>query len=339
MKKLSAVILTFTLIFCALAVHAGAEEQPLCRYERFKQQYCDGRDPLDSNWDGFVYRELYSHKTNGATDWVLIQADFGVRCEVLCEDVFFGRAFAANDMAGPFVYTYGLYDVERERFYDFCEIEDISRYPGWQEVLDEFEIGERIGTPYFGSGLLFKEAFLRGEISHLGGESAVKSYEELFYHRNYSGSIDWALVRGESWFHYPDGGTYETIGDRVFRTKGIGTPFGNNYAVYDVENDRFYELRKPSVRFPGLVQALDELDLGEKIGDLNADGRLDVRDATEMQRCLAGLRDYPGNDAVEAAGLRNTGSETVKWLSDFDRDGTRSISDVTATQRVLAEII
>ena len=173
------------------------------------------------------------------------------------------------------------------------------------------------------------------EPSELDAEWMV--YEEVYYHET-DGVTDWALVKGESWFCYPEGGTYEKIGDRVFKTEGIYEPFGNGYAVYDTAQNRFYELRgylANNLRFPGLVQAVEALNLGEKIGDLDGDGKLTIKDATEMQRCLAELRDYPAADGVEAAGLHNRGADEVQYLSDVNRDGARTVADVTETQTIL----
>ena len=120
-------------------------------------------------------------------------------------------------------------------------------------------------------------------------------------------------MQGEFWFRYPYGSVYEVIDNRVFRAEGIGIPFGNTYAVYHAATGRFYELRSalvnPEVKisrlFPGLAEVLDELNLGEKIGDINQNGALDIGDVS------------------------------VQYLSDVNGDGKRDISDVTAAQRKL----
>ena len=87
-----------------------------------------------------------------------------------------------------------------------------------------------------------------------------------------------------------------------------------------------------------VTEDLETLGLGEKIGDLNADGRLDIDDATEMQRCLAEFCDYPADDGVEADGWQRLGGKPLAYRSDVNGDGMRSISDVTAAQRILAGI-
>lgn len=341
MKKLSAILLSLALLTGCIALPAQAADTGGRYYRQFLAQYNNGREPseLDAEW--MVYEEVYYHETDGVTDWALIRADNGDHCEVLTLDIFFGRAFAGNDIASPFTYGYGIYDVAQERFFDFDEIADENAYPGLQDALDRFHVGQRIGTPQYGENLRYKTQALRAFPFFYAGhdftEQVVKCYDELYYHET-DGVTDWALVQGESWFCYPEGGTYEKIGDRVFKTEGIYEPFGNGYAVYDTAQNRFYELRgylANNLRFPGLVQAVEALNLGEKIGDLDGDGKLTIKDATEMQRCLAELRDYPAADGVEAAGLQNRGADAVQYLSDVNRDGARTVADVTETQTIL----
>ena len=109
------------------------------------------------------------------------------------------------------------------------------------------------------------------------------------------------------------------------------------YAVYFPALDRFYPLSGALVA-PGLPKALDCLNLGEKIGDVTGDGKLNVSDASQLQRCLAEYCDYPAADGVAADGWQLNGQgESVAYLSDVNRDKVRDINDVTALQRKLAE--
>lgn len=351
MKKLLSIFLAVALLSVLLVFPANAVENGNKYLDRYIDQYHNGRYPTGFDADVFEYEELYYHYPNGSDDpdWALIKADTGCHLEVLTYDVFFGRAFANNDVAVPFTYGYGVYDAATERFLDFDEIDDISRFPGLIEALDEYHVGQAIGEPTFGDDLLFKDEFMK-QANYLAmgrtftAEQTVKSYNELYYHHS-NGVVDWVLVQGESWFRYPEGSVYDVVGDRVFRNEGICEPFGNTYAVYNVRRNQFYDLRGYLVNpyyamsewFPGLREALDELNLGEKIGDLNRDGKVDIRDVTQMQRCLAEFCDYPENDGVEAVGCKNQSGENIEYLSDVNRDKQRDIKDATKTQMNLAE--
>ncbi len=341
MKKALAIALTFALLLCVFAFPVNAAQTDGRYYRQFLRQYYNGETPSVTDAEYMTYNELYYHTTDGVTDWALIEADFGCACEVLIQDIHFGRAFAHNDDAPPFHYGYGIYDAAQERFFGFDEITDENDYPDLQNVLDRFCIGQRVGETHYGDDLRYKEQFLRKAVGsyvfEYGEANAVKCYDELYYHEN-AGQTDWVLVRGETWFRYPEGGTYEKIGNTVLRTEGIYEPFGNGYAVYDVGRGVYYELRASLIgRFNGLIEALNSPGVGEKIGDLNGDRRVNVNDITDMQRCLAEVQDYPEKDGVEAVGYKNRGAESVQYLSDIDKNGERDVRDITALQRILAE--
>lgn len=334
MKKCISLLLTTVLLSC-LFIFPIKAVPAFAYYEQFKAQYCEeGVDPFEQWWsDFFIYEELYMHQTDGETDWALVRADFGVRAEVVVQRVIFGRAIAANDLAYPFEFTYGVYDVARQRFFDLHELQNEADYPDFQDVLDRFGVGERITEPQLGENLRYYDSFKE---KYASDESKIKIYDELYYHE-FDGETDWALVQGETFFKLPEGSTYNTVGDRVFRTMGICQPFGSPYAVYFPALDRFYPLSSALVA-PGLAKALDRLNLGEKIGDVTGDGKLNVSDASQLQRCLAEYCDYPPADGVAADGWQLNGQgESVAYLSDVNRDKVRDINDVTALQRKLAE--
>ncbi|MBQ8539241.1 MAG: hypothetical protein IJ433_06280 [Ruminococcus sp.] len=63
-----------------------------------------------------------------------------------------------------------------------------------------------------------------------------------------------------------------------------------------------------------------ELKIGHLIGDLDGDGDISLLDATAIQRCLAGLDDYPRDEYYSVYGTDDSGH-----MSDVDRDGNVSI--------------
>ena len=67
------------------------------------------------------------------------------------------------------------------------------------------------------------------------------------------------------------------------------------------------------------------------VGDLNNDGKVDVQDATILQRYLAEFKNEDGSDIVDM-----NDPKQVK-IADYDGDGTISVLDVTAIQRTIAE--
>lgn len=175
----------------------------------------------------------------------------------------------------------------------------------------------------------------------------VLYYRELAYHYDDNSELNWVLVQGETWYRNCEE-TYEVLGDRVFILAGGYVPFVLSYGVYLAKEQSFIDITFMRVKYelegkyadiyPEVLEDLEKFNLGEKIGDLNGNGIVDIDDATEIQRCLAEYTDYPENDPVGAAGYYTTGSETLQYKSDFNRDGKRNIQDVTALQRKLAEV-
>ena len=175
----------------------------------------------------------------------------------------------------------------------------------------------------------------------------VLSYQELAYHDDESGALKWVLVQGETWYSHPTI-CYEVVGDRVFRGNNYYVPFDLSYGVYLAEEKTFMDIIRIrnqyryegaySELYPEILEDLEKLNLGEKIGDLNGDGILNISDATQIQRCLAEYTAFPETDGVEAAGYTTSGQTSVAYLTDVNHDGKRSIRDVTEIQRILAEM-
>lgn len=173
-------------------------------------------------------------------------------------------------------------------------------------------------------------------------------YDELYYHYDENGDIDWALIRAnKEWgeascasAHY---GKYFFSGDFYYGfTMGIG--------LYDVKQDRFWDICndtywRPYSRFKpgdydGFYEGLDALmnlpraRTGLEFllaGDMDANGTVNILDATYIQRWLAGFtyREYGGQVAFGTC----YGPED---LADYDCDGKATILDATRIQRNLA---
>lgn len=156
-------------------------------------------------------------------------------------------------------------------------------------------------------------------------------YRELYYHTDKNGKTDWALI----YAFIPAAEPIELVtivGNRVLRPGTKYMPFSARYGIYDVMEDKFIDAGSAAAEnYVGFLKVFDKIDDGSLIGDLDRDGKLTIIDATIIQRCETGIRDYPDDDVF---------SLTFEWgkaryYSDFDRDGKRSILDVTRLQRYL----
>lgn len=176
-----------------------------------------------------------------------------------------------------------------------------------------------------------------------------QDYEELYFHytdetqENY----DWVLIRvvsngGLAWF----GKSGCNIGSRAIYSYD-STYFYGDMAIYDVKNDTFRSIVDYR-EFDGVKEAVEELELGVPLGDMDSDGRITVVDATIIQKMLAGIEVRPRysekDDIIERFSHwedSDGGPLAVYaycYISDYDQDGVRSVLDATHIQKHLASL-
>ncbi len=158
------------------------------------------------------------------------------------------------------------------------------------------------------------------------------TYNELYYHYSENREIDWVLVSASSDVLAPML-AYAVIGDRVYTSNNMMYPFSIGYGVYDVADDKFIDLctviKSGTEAYEGLEEQISSLKIGKLIGDIDGDGRLSVLDATYLQKCQANLIPFPNDDEIQGFKL----TEELAFRSDCDKDGQRTVADVTAIQR------
>lgn len=179
-------------------------------------------------------------------------------------------------------------------------------------------------------------------------------YKELFYHYDKNGDVDWVFVYGKTNWSIPDI-CYYHIGNRLISTGTEEIPFSLCYGVYDVEDGKFYDVAQiwNDEKYTGVTELFEQAcdngfvdyNTGLVIGDLNNDGFVSISDATYLQKCLAGLEEYPVTPELQQfidqkVGLDPKGFKTfdVNDFFDVNKDGTVSIGDATKLQRITAEM-
>ncbi len=131
-----------------------------------------------------------------------------------------------------------------------------------------------------------------------------------------------------------DEAVYGVYGNYLLRNAERFTPNAFGFYVYNSSLDECFTLREFEERYSEqLNEILTETGIGELIGDVNKDGKLDVRDATFIQKCLADIEVFKEDDVVQ--GLCEDESEDIFAISDFNRDGKRDIRDATAIRKYL----
>ena len=190
-----------------------------------------------------------------------------------------------------------------------------------------------VNLPIYISG---REFLFEDEIA---GIESTSYYNELFYHYDSNNEVDWVLVFYQSdnmipWMHHA---IYK---DRLLYN-GVFEPFSFGYGVYDAKNNIEYDVFDDNFKienYEGLDEALTAYEPGEPHGDVDGDKVLTVLDATLIQRAMAGLYEFDRYDEfdIHFPAVWYKGDKP-KYMSDYDRDGERTVMDATAIQKKLVQ--
>lgn len=206
--------------------------------------------------------------------------------------------------------------------------------------LDEYPTEEPMESPE--TSCLFKEKLLE-YLRDLGVEEYLADYQELYYHYDINGNIDWAYIKAVS-SYYDNIETVGVTGHRVYVVdafEGASVPFYNGYTVYDVKNNAFYnaysvnDYHLSDTDLVGFYEFYDEYGEGRLLGDIDNDDEISVLDVTLLLRIQANMMDYPADDEVYPIedDLPELGWQ--KYYSDFNQDGERDMLDATCILRFL----
>lgn len=124
------------------------------------------------------------------------------------------------------------------------------------------------------------------------------------------------------------------FGNVIIRSGTVHHDFEYGYAVYDVNEKKFYDIfdiRKTPDKYHKLEDYLaiyckEDVDL---VGDSDCDGKVTVLDATKIQRVVAQIEKLSSRDRYYPL------SENGGYLSDVDNDGVVSVLDATQIQMTL----
>ncbi|MBQ8795668.1 MAG: leucine-rich repeat protein [Clostridia bacterium] len=170
------------------------------------------------------------------------------------------------------------------------------------------------------------------------GEGYLAYYKEVYeYFSPQSGSKDiptFVLIRV---YENVSGPAFaaEVFGDYILRSSSHLYPTTFGYYVYYPEKNEIYPLPNAyKMEFEGIENVFTLGGVGELIGDVNYDRELNIRDATLIQKSLAGLAKIERN-AIEASDYWLEGKGPA-YIGDFNRDREMNIRDATAIQKKIA---
>ncbi|MGN0452658.1 MAG: dockerin type I repeat-containing protein [Ruminococcus sp.] len=189
------------------------------------------------------------------------------------------------------------------------------------------EAASEVYKPYF-------EAYLSDNLK----EGEMGLYKELYSHGTASATPDFVLVQMHANMLSPMR-SYDVFGDYIV-SAGCEYPYTLGYYILTPENGRIYTLREAyDLPVPEVEAIFTEKILGVRLGDINLDGDLNVKDATQVQKCLAGLERFPDYDLQEGLYASQKPNTYLSfYYSDANLDHKRDIKDATAIQKAVAGI-
>lgn len=181
-------------------------------------------------------------------------------------------------------------------------------------------------------------------------------YKELYEHFSEISSADeatpdYVLVKGiDSWEE--ERMCVQLYGDYVVKTDKTNVslyhPFydENGYYIIIPGDDLHYRTEREVIALrdaydEGLVDisaVFEEYGLGYLVGDANNDRELNIKDATQIQKCLAELLAFPDYDCLFSDDFTPEAG-APHYVTDFNRDGQRDVRDVTAIQKRIAGLV
>ncbi len=163
----------------------------------------------------------------------------------------------------------------------------------------------------------------------------VLGYEELYeYGGNFNVDPDYVLVRLCTDMFTPSPVADALGEDYIIRQTSAGIPFSYDYGIYLPREDRVMDIAEAFEEgIEGIENVLPYISSKELVGDVNRDGKLNILDATVIQKQLAGLITIK-NDSLDEYRDAPVGA-----ISDFDRDGKCTVKDATTIQKKLAGLL
>lgn len=181
--------------------------------------------------------------------------------------------------------------------------------------------------------------------AEMGGDITSYNYDELFYHFDDNGEIDWCLISASG--DTEPGICHGVFDDIIITGAGSVYPFAFGLAVYDVAADEFYDICTAwDMDFAQLSEAFYNTMTDENVsygygnvqilGDVDKNGVLNIADATKIQKY--------SNELIPRDDMLNVEFSTLKYgfsltcLSDYNKDGYCNIADATSIQKKIANI-
>ena len=171
------------------------------------------------------------------------------------------------------------------------------------------------------------------------GSGWLAYYNELYSHPASSideATPDYVLIKV-----YENGSgpafVAERLGDYILRSPNYLYPATFGYVIYLPNTNEVYSLEEAyKLGIKDIEKVFTEGYAGELIGDVNYDRKLNIKDATLIQKAVANMAEIE-NNYIEGLEWKPD-DNTPQYIADFNCDGKMNVRDATAIQKRLAKM-
>ena len=198
-----------------------------------------------------------------------------------------------------------------------AEVDPENKYKYDDIILPYFFVEEDLEEPWI--EIYYSERYEYYGDNNATGDEAILDYVLIYLTTNMCTAMPIAYAYGD-YVMYQDYGEF---------------PFDFGKGIYIPKTQEVMDLTEACDRgIEGIEKVFTEAKVGRLIGDMDKDRRISIKDATYIQKLIAGIEGF--TDSIIYGGASN---ESVPVsISDFNRDGARNIKDATAIQKYLAGI-
>ena len=269
-----------------------------------------------------------------ANSWIEV-SDTEVICRFGDINVFTGSTY--------YPYELGIYAVSGDKVYTLEEVYNMGEIDDVSVLANSFPVQYIFYKDYVPNPENKYESDVIQKVFSPGAWSSPYSgifYDEMYeYYSDVNTSDDEATPDYVLVYVYgrwvTDALECNIYGDYVLQSYYGYTPFTYGYGIYIPETEEVYSLTKAyEMGIEGIEKVFTEAKVGRLMGDMDNDRKLTIKDATYIQKIVAGLVGYSDTDIYAA----DFDVSLPCSIGDFNRDRTMNVKDATAIQKNIAGI-
>ncbi len=338
MKKILSFILALVMLLGICATANAAEE-----YTELEQKfydYCVSALPENEQpSEGDKVIIPFTMELNGAT-YFYGSCDWLVGASYRPVDTFGDDVLRSNSPGGPYELNVYMYNGDEiytlEEAYNAEYITDVTllkpEFSGWitfakkhisnPENKYEDAVFEIMGIYDYPDEEWWEPPYYDEGRGYFGPDNTTTGDEAV---------PDYVLISMQSNVQLPMSVAH-VVGDYVLFAESRLSPFTYGYGIYVPSRQIVCDLEEaPGLGVENINAVFENSSFGELIGDMDRDRTITIKDATEIQKCLAGL-----SDNINFNNPPYWEHMPIVSIADFSRDREVNIKDATAIQKHIA---